>query len=69
LLEDRHAYARELLQTHRDRLDALARALLDHETLTQQQLEEILGPRPEGSRETPALPGQALPAANSDTMV
>ena len=69
LLEDRHAYARELLQTHRDRLDALARALLDHETLTQQQLEEILGPRPEGSRETPALPGQALPAANSDTTV
>jgi cell division protease FtsH len=69
LLEDRHAYARELLQTHRDRLDALARALLEHETLTQQQLEEILGPRPEGSRETPALPGQALPAANSDTTV
>ncbi len=68
LLEDRHAYARELLKTHHDKLDALAHALLEHETLTQQQLEEILGPRPEGSRKTPAMPAQPLPATNAQSV-
>ncbi len=64
LLEDRHDYARKLLHTHRDKLDALAEALLANETLTQAQLEEILGPRPEGARQTPAMPAQPLPTAN-----
>ena len=66
LLEDRHGYAQTLLHTHRDKLDALARALLEHETITQEQLKEILGPRPEGARETPAIPGQSLPATSAD---
>jgi cell division protease FtsH len=66
LLEDRHETARKLLTAHRDKLDALAEALLANETLTQAQLEEILGPRPEGAREPPAIPGQALPVANSE---
>ena len=64
LLEDRHDYARKLLHTHRDKLDALAEALLANETLTQSQLEDILGPRPEGARQTPAMPAQPLPTAN-----
>ncbi len=66
LLEDRHAYARDMLHTHRDKLDALAQALLEHETLTQEQLKELLGPRPEGARETPAIPGQSLPTTSME---
>ena len=64
LLQDRHHYAQELLTQYRDKLDALAKALLEHETLDQTQLEAILGPRPEGARGIPAIPGQGIPATN-----
>ncbi len=64
LLEERHQYARELLETHRDKLDALAQALLEKETIDAAQLEAILGPRPEGARTTPAIPGaEGIPAS------
>ena len=66
LLEERHQYTRDLIQRYRDKLDALAQALLEHETLDATQLEAILGPRPEGARKTPAIPGtQGIPASNT----
>jgi len=46
LIETQHQAARRLIETHRDRLDRLAEALLDHETVHREELEEILGPRP-----------------------
>ncbi len=70
LLDDRHQYAAELLERHRDKLDALAQALLEHETLDMRQLEALLGPRPEGSRTTPAIPGsEGIPASSADQKV
>ena len=64
LLDDRHHYAAELLKAHRDKLDALAQALLEKETIDASELETILGPRPEGARTTPAIPGsEGLPAS------
>ncbi len=66
LLDERHGYAAELIQRHRDKLDALAQALLEHETLDVHQLEAILGPRPEGARTTPAIPGaEGIPASTN----
>ena len=38
-----HREAYEILNHHRDTLDALAAALLEHETLDEDQLREILG--------------------------
>ena len=68
LLEDRHQAARELLEEHRQKLDRLAQALLDQETVSQAELEEILGPRPPGSRTIAVLP-QASPASSTDAKV
>ena len=44
LLEDRFAYTRSCLEEHRSELDKLVKALMEHETITQESLEEILGP-------------------------
>jgi cell division protease FtsH len=46
LLDKRHDSLRRLLEGARERLDRLANALLDHETVDQDELEELLGPRP-----------------------
>jgi cell division protease FtsH len=46
LLADSHASVRALLESARDRLDRLAEALLAHETVEHQELEQLLGPRP-----------------------
>ncbi len=45
LLERQHAAARKLVSEHREALDRLAAALLDHETVHREELERILGPR------------------------
>jgi len=54
LLTDRHQAARELLTGAREKLDRLAQALLESETVERKRLEEILGPRPskEGNEKT-----------------
>jgi cell division protease FtsH len=47
LLEESHETARRLLTDQRARLDRLAQSLLHEETVDQEELEYILGPRPE----------------------
>jgi cell division protease FtsH len=47
LLDERHAYVRDVLGAKRQALDKLATALLHDETVDQDALEAILGPRPE----------------------
>jgi cell division protease FtsH len=47
LLDDRHEYAHQLLTEHREDLDRLATALLEEETLDQDAITELLGPRAE----------------------
>ena len=44
LLQERYAYTRTCLEEHRSALDELATALMEHETINQETLEEILGP-------------------------
>ena len=46
LLASRQSGVRALIERSRDQLDALAEALLKEETLADQQLEQVLGPRP-----------------------
>ena len=43
LLKDIEAMARDLLENHRDRLDALAEALVENETLERREMREIIG--------------------------
>jgi len=45
LLEERHGAVRRLLEDARERLDRLAKALLERETVEFDELEELLGPR------------------------
>jgi len=42
-----------LLTDHRDRLDALAEALIERETLNAEEIEELLGPKPEAPEPEP----------------
>ncbi|MCS6790595.1 MAG: ATP-dependent zinc metalloprotease FtsH [Bacteroidia bacterium] len=49
LLQQAYERVRLLLQEHYDKLKALANRLLEKEVLYQEEIEEILGPRPVGS--------------------
>jgi cell division protease FtsH len=51
LLEDGHQVANRLLTERRAALDRLAETLLHEETVDQDELAQILGPRPEGALE------------------
>jgi cell division protease FtsH len=46
LLEERHGTVRRMLAEARERLDRLAEALLERETVEFEELEQLLGPRP-----------------------
>jgi cell division protease FtsH len=53
LFAERHAYAGRMLTDVRELLDYLAQALLQAETLDQNALARILGPRPRKAEEKP----------------
>jgi cell division protease FtsH len=53
LLAECHAYAHQLLMEARESLDQLAQALLHEETLGQEALVRLLGPRPAVAEEKP----------------
>jgi cell division protease FtsH len=53
LLEEHHEAVRRLLTNARERLDQLVQALLHEETVDQDTLARILGPRPEPAMEVP----------------
>jgi cell division protease FtsH len=46
LLKERYNYTRECLTKRRPALDILVGALLEHETVTQDEMEKLIGPRP-----------------------
>jgi ATP-dependent metalloprotease FtsH len=54
IIEKAYDRAKELLSGHRDKLDALAKKLLDKEVIFKDDLEQILGARPWADRHTPA---------------
>jgi cell division protease FtsH len=59
LLNERHEVAHQSLSGQREALDALVQHLLSEETVEQEELERILGPRPAG-----AQPGDVAPATS-----
>ena len=70
ILSNAHEEARTLLQTHIDRLHAIAQALLERETLDGSEVAEIvrggtLPPRPEPA---PASPAGPAPASAADSV-
>jgi hypothetical protein len=44
IVEESHVEADRLLAEHRDKLDALARALLEAESLNEKEIRELIGP-------------------------
>jgi cell division protease FtsH len=46
LLKDRYQYTQECLTNRRPALDTLVNALIEHETVTQEEIEKLIGPRP-----------------------
>jgi cell division protease FtsH len=46
LLKDRYQYTQECLTNRRPALDTLVNALIEHETVTQEGIEKLIGPRP-----------------------
>ena len=55
LLAERYDFVRQLLSDHRDQLDRLATTLLHEETVDQDDLANIIGPRDGGDKE-PDIP-------------
>jgi cell division protease FtsH len=62
LLEERHTAVQRLLTEARTQLDQLAQALLEQETLDQQDLMALLGPRPVQSASTAGDLGHSVAA-------
>jgi len=63
LLDERHEVARQILSKQRDALDALVERLLSEETVGQEVLKQILGPRPEGEQVVDVVQGASLAPA------
>jgi cell division protease FtsH len=63
LLNERHEVARRILSKQREALDALVERLLSEETVGQEALQRILGPRPEGAQVGDVAQGTSLASA------
>jgi cell division protease FtsH len=63
LLRDRYEYTRHCLTEHRTALDALVGALMEHETVTQDDMEKIIGPRPSSEGAVAEVPESPAGAA------
>jgi cell division protease FtsH len=62
IIDEQYAVARTILETHRDKVEAMAKALLEWETIDAEQIEDIangLPPRPPMRGGTSAPPGGA----------
>ena len=62
LVESQFDRAKDLLKEHRDKLDILARTLLEKEVLVKSDVELLIGPRPFPEKPThPSAPQVAPP--------
>ncbi len=56
IIDDQYALARNLLETHRDRVEAMAKALLEWETIDSEQISDIMDGRPPRPPKTSSAP-------------
>lgn len=56
IIEEQYKRAREIIETHRDEIEVMAKALLEFETLDAEQIREIMA----GRKPTPPKPGDDL---------
>ncbi len=69
IIDQQYALARKLLETNRDKVEAMTKALLEWETLDADQLDDIMAgkppraPKPSQSNSTPKPPQDAAPTA------
>jgi cell division protease FtsH len=59
IVEESHVEADRLLAEHRDKLDALARALLEAESLNEKEIRELIGLSEPHGEEAASSPPQA----------
>ena len=58
IIDEQYAVARNLIETHQDKMHAMANALLEYETIDNEQLRDIMDGRP------PRPPKDWTPPAN-----
>jgi len=69
IIDQQYALARNLIETHRDKIEAMTRALLEWETIDADQINDIMGgnpprpPKPSKAVEPPAAPTDQGPTA------
>jgi cell division protease FtsH len=59
IIDQQYSLARQLIETHRDKVEAMARALLEWETLDADQINDIMAgkpPRPPKPASVPVKP-------------
>jgi cell division protease FtsH len=61
IIDDQYRVARKLIEDHRDKVEAMTRALLEWETLDAEQVNDIMAGRPP----RPPKPASAPPAPPS----
>jgi cell division protease FtsH len=69
IIDDQYAAARKLIEDNKDKMHALANALLEWETIDSDQIEDIIEgrpPRPPKDWTTPSRPSGPTPPVNTD---
>jgi cell division protease FtsH len=62
IIDQQYRVARQLLETNRDKVEAMTKALLEWETIDAEQISDIMSgkpprpPKPSGSSQTPSKP-------------
>jgi cell division protease FtsH len=73
IIDQQYALARRLIEDNRDKVEAMAKALLELETLDSEQIDDIMAgnpprpPRPSQSSQAPQPPQDQAPTAPATT--
>ena len=74
IIDEQYTVARNLIESNQDKMHAMAKALLEWETIDAEQIEDIMSGRPprapqppsSGGGDTPQAPSAGQPAASND---
>ena len=73
IIDEQYALARNLIETHRDKIEAMTAALLEWETIDADQINDIMAgnpprpPKPSQSAQAPKPPKDETPSAPAVT--